>query len=172
MSEIRNERKSPTPQPIKNRDIPLLERIFCVMQEIESLEKRREWQRERMFALTKRLTGMPGGGGLPRGIDAALAILDELDERYAEKIREYSRDLKTAERIMNGIASAQMRTFVQMYYIDGIGKGEIMRDINMTEWGFDRARTSIEQAPDMAHVVWRERFFAKKEGEKIFSKTT
>ncbi|MBQ8708504.1 MAG: DUF1492 domain-containing protein [Succinivibrionaceae bacterium] len=158
MSEIRNERRNPAPQPIKNKDIPLLSSIFCVMQEIKSLERRREWQHDRMFVITKKLTGMPSGSGTQRGLDAAFAAIDDLDEQHGEQIKQYARDLKKAERILNSIPSRKMRTFVQMYYIDEIGKGEIMRELNMTEWGFDRARTAIEQAPDMAHVVWRERF--------------
>ena len=162
MSEIRNERKNPAPQPIKNKDIPLLSSIFCVMREIESLEKRREWQHDRMTAMTRVLNGMPGGGGTQRGLDAAFAVLDDLDEQHGEQIKQYARDLKRAERILNAIPSHKMKTFVQMYYIDEIGKGEIIRDLNMTEWGFDRARAAIEQAPDMAHVVWRERFIMQK----------
>ena len=165
MSEVRNERKNnPAPQPIKNKDIPLLCSIYAIMRDIESLESRREWQRDRMFVLTKRLTGMPGGSGTQRGLDAALAAIDELDGQYGEQITQYVRDLKKAERILNAITSRKMRSFVQAYYIDEIGKSEIMRDMNMTEWGFDRARTAIEQAADMAHVVWRERFLIEKKG--------
>ena len=162
MSEARNERRhNPTPQTIRNKDILLLGSVYCIMQDIKSLEERRSWQHERMFAITKRLTGMPGGGGTQRGLDAALAALDELDEQQGELLKQYARDLKTAERILNSIPSRKMRTFVQMYYMDEISKGEIIRELNMTEWGFDRARTAIEQASDMAHVVWRERFIVK-----------
>ena len=143
---------------IMNRDIPLLSRIFYTMQDIVSLERRSEWQYDRMFSITKRLRGMPGGGGLPSGLDATYAEVDEMNHEYGEAIRQYMNELKTAERILNGIESRTMRTFVQMYYVDHIGKTEIMRDLDMTEYGFKRARACIEQAPDMAHVQWRERF--------------
>lgn len=148
---------------ILNRDIPVLTRIWYTMQDIVSLEKRGDWQRERMFSVTKRLRGMPGGGGLPSGIDAALCELDELNHEYGEKLRAYVSELKTAERILNSIESATMRTFVRMYYVDNIGKAEIIRELGVTEYGFARARRCVEQAPDMAHVRWHERFLFRKD---------
>lgn len=145
---------------IANRDIPLLTRIFYTMKDIECLEKRSEWQYERMFSVTKRLRGMPGGGGLPTGMDSALAEVDELNHEYGEKIKQYVYELKTAEKILNGIESSTMRTFVRMYYVDNIPKKEIMNDLDMTEWRFNQARESIEQADSMEAVRWHERYHA------------
>lgn len=150
---------------VMNRDIPILSRVFYTMQDIVSLEKRSEWQYERMFSITKRLKGMPGGGGLPSGLDQTYAEVDELNHEYGEAIRLYVRELKAAEHILNGIESRTMRTFVQMYYVDHIGKADIMRELDMTEYGFKRARTSIEQAEDMAHVLWRERYLLIQGGQ-------
>lgn len=56
------------PRVIKNRDILLLSRVLCVMQDVCSLERRCEWQRDRMFNITQHITGMPGGKGMPSGI--------------------------------------------------------------------------------------------------------
>lgn len=148
---------------VNNADIPMLTRIYYTMQDIISLEKRGDWQRERMFSVTKRLRGMPGGGGLPSGIDATLCELDELNHEYGEKLRAYVYELKNAERVLNGIESANMRTFVRMYYVDNIGKAEIIRELGITEYGFARARRCVEQAPDMAHVRWHERFLFRKD---------
>ena len=156
-------RISPTPQTavnpnqsVANRDIPLLMQIYYIMQEVESLEMRSQWQYDRLYSITKRITGMPGGGGLPQGIDATLAALEEINEQYAEQIRTYTAQLKAAERILNGIPSETMRAFVRMYYVDRIKKADIMRELDMTEWGFNRARRSVEQADCMANVIWRE----------------
>ncbi len=143
---------------VTNRDIPLLTQIYYTMQEIVSLENRSEWQNERLYSVTKRLKGMPGGGGLPSGLDAAIAELDEMNHDYGEALQRYVHELKTAERILNGIESRTMRTFVQMFYVDNITKSKVMRELDMTEYAFERARESIEQAQDMAHVKWRERF--------------
>ena len=143
---------------VMNRDIPLLSRVFYTMQDIVSLEKRSEWQYERMFSITKRLKAMPGGGGLPSGLDQTYAEVEEMNHEYGEAIRQYVNELKAAERILNGIESRTMRTFVQMYYVDHIGKTEIMRELDMTEYGFKRARMCIEQAEDIPHVRWREHF--------------
>ena len=35
---------------------------------------------------------------------------------------------------------------------------EVRRELNMTEYGFNRARNAIERAKDMQSVVWRERY--------------
>ena len=45
-----------------------------------------------------------------------------------------------------------------MKYVMGLQDGEIRQQLNMTRWGFDRARRSVEDAPDMASVKWRERY--------------
>ena len=66
--------------------------------------------------------------------------------------------MKEAERILNGIPSQGMRTFVQMYYIDEVPKKEIMAELNMTEWAFDKARESIEKAETMKKVKWKEKY--------------
>ena len=59
---------------------------------------------------------------------------------------------------MNSISSRTMRAFVMMKYMMDTPNNVIMRELNMTEWGFNRARKSVEEAQDMAHVVWRERY--------------
>lgn len=137
-----------------NRDLPLLTRIYATMQEIVSLERRSEWQYDRAFSVTKRLRGMPGGGGLPSGMDAVLSEVDELNHEYGERIRQYVYELKTAERILNAIPSPVMRTFVRMYYVDNLPKADVMRELNMTEWAFNKVRDRVEQAESMAKVRW------------------
>lgn len=143
---------------IKNRDIPLLARVLHVMQDVCSLEKRCEWTRDRMYNITQYLTGMPGGSGVPTGLDATFAAMDGIYEEHREQILAYMRELKRAERILNGIQSRTMRTFVVMLYVDGLPPEKVREELNLTEWGFRRARECIEQAPDMQSVKWREKF--------------
>lgn len=76
----------------------------------------------------------------------------------AQQISAYMHELKTAEKIINGIASRTMRTFVVMMYVDNLSPETVRRELNMTEWGFRRARDSVEQAQDMQSVVWREKY--------------
>ena len=145
-------------QGIKNRDIPLLTRIFYIMQDIRSLQRRSEFHNEQLYSTTKRLTGMPGGGGLPHGFDAIIGELEELNGDYSEKIREYVTDLRKAEKILNNITSQTMRTFVRMFYVDQIEKAEIIRDLEMTEYQFDKCRKAIEDAESMRKTDWPEKF--------------
>ena len=151
---------------VQNRDIPLLTKIFYILKEAESVERRGEWTYERLFNITRRMTGMPTGGGNAPGMDGTLAEVEELNRIYGERLQECVHALKEAERILNSIESSTMRTFVQMYYIDDISKAEIMRELNMTEWKFNQARERIEQAESMEKVAWRERFCLAEEGKK------
>lgn len=155
------------PRMIRNKDIPLICDIRAMMHEIESLEKRREWQHDRMYNITRRLTGMPGGRGLPRGLDAVLASLSEMDEEYADQIAEYTRRVQKAQRILRNIQNETMRAFVMAYYADGKSKTTIMREMRMTEWGFNRARDSIEQAANMQEVIWHEKYVFLTEIPKV-----
>ena len=144
---------------VKNRDIPLLSRVLYTMQDVRSLESRLEWQRDRMFSITQNLSGMPGRkGGKPHGFDAALAAIDELNEQQCERLRGYIRELKTAERIINGMPSRMMRTFVVMLYVENLPAAVVQRELNMTRRGFENARNAVEQAEDMERVKWSERF--------------
>lgn len=157
-----NEQAAQKPRIIKNRDIPLLARVLYVMQDVCSLEKRCEWQRDRMFSITQNLSGMPGGKGMPTGFDAAFAAIDGINEEHCEQIAAYTRELKAAEKIINSIPSRTMRTFVTMLYVDQIPAATVQRELNMTRRGFENARNAIEQARDMESVVWRERYYVEK----------
>ena len=145
------------PVVIRNRDIPLLADVLSIMQEINQIEQRRDWQRDRMTNITQHLTGMPGGG-MPKGFDEAFALLSELDEEHEQRCKEYVRQLKAAQKILNGIESRSMRAFVTMKYVMNVPDTEIRQELNMTRTGFNRARRCVESAECMAAVKWRERF--------------
>lgn len=150
--------KEVKPVVIRNRDIPLLADVFYIMQEICQIEQRRDWQRDRMLNITQHLSGMPGGGGVPKGLDEAFTLLSELDEEHEQHCKEYVEQLRTAQAILNGIGSQSMRTFVIMKYVMNVSDSHIRHELNMTRTGFNRARRCIESAECMASVVWRERY--------------
>lgn len=153
------------PVEIRNKDIPLLADIFYIMQDIKQLEQRREWQQDRMFNITQHLTGMPGGGGSPKGLDEAFALLSEIDDEHKRRCKDYARQLRKAQKILNGIGSRSMRTFVVMKYVMDAPDTEIRRELNMSKHGFYRARKCIETAPCMAAVKWQERYILVRDGE-------
>jgi hypothetical protein len=157
--DMKDQRKgAQEPRVIRNRDVILLSRVLYIMQDVCSLEKRMIWQYERMFGTTARITGMPGGKGKPSGFDAAFAAISGLNEDHKAQVQAYVRELKAAERIINSIPSRTMRTFVVMLYVDDLPPVTVRRELNMTEYGFNRARNAIERAKDMQSVVWRERY--------------
>lgn len=147
---------------VRNKDIPLLADVLSIMQEIRQIEQRRDWQHDRMFNITQHLTGMPGGGGMPKGLDEAFALLSELDEEHEQRCKDYVRQLKAAQKILNGIESRSMRAFVTMKYVMDAPDTEIREALNMTRTGFNRARRCVESAECMAAVKWHERYIIAK----------
>ena len=150
------------PVVIRNRDIPLLADVLPIMQEVCMIEQRRDWQRDRMQNITQHLTGMPGGGGMPKGLDEAFALLAELDEEHEQRCKDYVRQLKAAQKILNEIESRSMRAFVTMKYVMDVPDAQIREELNMTRTGFNRARRCVESAERMSLVKWRERFILEK----------
>lgn len=158
--------KGRKPIEVRNRDIPALSEVLYIMQDVCQIERRREWQHDRMTHITQRLTGMPGGGALPKGFDDALSLLSEIDDEHEKLCKAYVRQLRRAQRILNGIQSLTMRTFVLMKYVMDVPDAEIRNELNMTRRGFDRARRAVEDAPSMASVKWQERYIIAQREEK------
>lgn len=157
--------KKAAPAVIYNRDIPVLADVLSMMQTVNQIERRRDWQRDRLTHITQTLSGMPGGGD-PKGLDHAFSILDELDREQEEECRGYARQLKKAQKIINGIESQSMRAFVTMKYVMGCTAKEIRQELNMTDWGYRRASLSVENAPCMALVKWQEKYILAQQEPK------
>ena len=143
---------------IRNRDIPLLADVLPTMQLVNQTERRLDWQHARMLSISQHISGMPGGGSLPKGLEDAFALLEEAGEAHESQLRQYLNELRAAERVLNGIESRTMRTFVVMKYVMDVPDAEIRRELNISERRFERARKSIEEAESMAAGVWREKY--------------
>lgn len=153
-----NNQSVPKARIIKNRDILLLSHVLYTMQDVSSLERRLAWQQERLYSVTQNLSGMPSGKGPARGFDSVYAAMDGLNDEQREKLLAYTKELEQAEKIINGIESRTMRTFVLLMYVDGLPPEKVREELNMSEWGFRKARDCIEKAPDMESVIWQERY--------------
>lgn len=147
---------------VNNADIIVLQRIFYAMQDVCTTEERRQWEEDRMLAITQRLTRMGGGsGGVPGGIDAGLAAIEEAEAKHGARLIAYKKELERAEKILDGISNPNLRTFVILMYVHMLPGEEVRKRLNMTEYGFKRARRLIEQAPDMASVEWTDKYILK-----------
>ena len=147
---------------IKNRDIPILSRVIYAMQDARMIERRIDWQEDQLGNITVNMSGMPRGSGPASGFDATYAALDYLCEQHKEQLSMYMRELKEAEKIINSIENTKMRTFVVMMYVEELPKAVVRRELNMTEYAFNKAKHAIEQAESMSAVVWRERYMTEK----------
>ena len=148
---------------IRNRDIPKLTRVLYAMQDVSVTERRRLWLQERLWNMTARLTGMPGGGGDPKGYEENFAEICEMEEKYAAECAEFMRELKEAEEILNGIESGNLRTFVSMKYVMGMNRGVILRELNLKRGEYNGISSAIEQAESMKDARWPERYALKRE---------
>ena len=147
---------------IRNRDIPVLSRVIYAMQDARMSERRIDWQEDQLGNITVNMSGMPRGSGPASGFDATYAALDYLCEQHKEQLSMYMRELKEAEKIINAIQNPKMRTFVVMMYVEELPKAVVRRELNMTEYAFNKAKHAIEQAESMSAVVWRERYITEK----------
>lgn len=151
------------PIPVKNRDIPMLSRVLYVMQAVSSTEQKRMRLQDRLWNMTQHITGLPGGGGEPKGLDATFAAIGETEEAYGQECAEWMAELKQAEDILNGIPSETMRVFVTMRYLLDMSRKEIMGQLNLKRWRYEEMCQAIEQAEDMGSVVWKERYILQKD---------
>ena len=146
------------PQPIRNKDILLLSRVLYTMQDVSCTEQKRLWLQDRLWNMTQKLTGMPGGHGVPKGLDEPLADISEMEKQYREELPKCYRELQEAEAILNAIPIQEMRTFVTMKYVLDMSRKEIMSRLNLKRWKYNDICNRIEQAQDMTHVEWPERY--------------
>lgn len=158
MDQAENKQTANEPVVVKNRDIIPLGRVLFVMQDVCKTEELRNHIQDRMWHMTQNLTGMPSAHGTNRGIDDLLADAEDIEGEYREDCGTYLDELKAAEEILNGIKNPNMRTFVIMKYVFDMPDARIMRELNMGRKRFERACRDIEQAEDMAHAAWRERY--------------
>lgn len=138
----------------KNRDIPLLEGIVPTMQLAKEAEERLAWQQEMLTRLSQHLSGMPGGGSLPKGLEDAFARLEESGETLEKHLRKYNRDFRTAEKILNGISDKKLRAFVVMKYLIGATDAEIRRELGISEYTLNRLKIKVERAENMKKTAW------------------
>lgn len=144
---------------INNWDIPLLSETLYIMQMVCVLEKQLQWQRARISGIRQNLTGMPHGNEVARGLENALDALLSIEEEYEAQCKKYVLHMQKAQKILNSIESRTMRTFVLLKYVMNMPDAQIRNELNMTRRGFDRAKKAVEEAPSMAKVKWKERYF-------------
>lgn len=142
------------PTPIRNCDIAKISRVLYTMQDVAATEKKREWLQDRLFAITQKITGMPGGRGGSKGLEASFEAIAEAEERYRAEIARWEAELNEAERIINAIRDGEGRTFVTMRYLMHMGRNEIMTGLNIKRWRFRELCEKVEQAGSMSEIVW------------------
>lgn len=148
-------------RPVKNKDIKLLQEVRFIQLDIVSLEQRIQWERQRISNITQQLSAAHGGGN-PYGMDDAFAKISETEERHRTLVNQYTKVVKKAERIVNGIASHQMRTMVTMLYMDNVADSAVQSVLHMSRWAFENARSAVENADCMAEVKWNDRYAHEK----------
>lgn len=142
---------------VKNKDILLIQEVPLLQKDIVSLEQRKNWERARMDNISQHLSAFQGGGSRI-GMDETFADIEELEEKHRSLIKKYTRSVRRAERIINGITSHQMRTLVTMLYLDNVPDRAVQAVLRMSRWTFENARKTVEDAPNMDAVKWYDRY--------------
>ena len=138
----------------RNKDLPVLQNVLAVMQDVCNGENQIEWLHDRMYFITQRFSQTPGVGGQPMGFDVILADIDDLGDSHRRRIKACVRELRKAERILNDIPNQTMRTFVTMLYVMKFTPAQVKNELGLSEWKFRTAREEIEHAKLMKNVRW------------------
>lgn len=134
-----------------NLDIPKLTRVRYVMHDSEELEKQIAWQRERLYNISQRYSGMPHGGA-PKGMDDIFGEIEELEAEQRAKLREYTQVYREADRIISSIHDDELRLFATLAYIKQLPGATIRRIMHINEKKLRYMRECIEMAKCMALV--------------------
>ena len=95
---------------VNNVDIITLQRLFYAMQDVCTTEERCEWENDRMYSITQRLTRTGGGGGVPSGLDAGLAAIEEAEAKHRMRLMEIFPTQVGVNRLLSACFTA-VRTF-------------------------------------------------------------
>lgn len=142
---------------IKNKDILLIQEVRYLKMDIISLEDRLHWERERRKNISQSLS-MAVGGGPKMGMDDAYAEISEMEKKHATLVKRYCRAVQKAEQIIAGIQSHQLRTLVEMLYLDDLPVNVVQSTLRMNRWSFENARKMVEEAENMESVRWHDRY--------------
>lgn len=142
---------------IKNKEILLIQEVRYLKMDIISLEDRLHWERERMKNISQNLS-MAVGGGPKMGMDDAYAEISEMEKKHETLIKRYCRAVQKAEQIIAGIQSHQLRTLVEMLYLDDLPVNVVQSTLRMNRWTFDNARKMVEEAENMESVRWHDQY--------------
>lgn len=136
---------------VRNEDIPKLRRVWYIMHDAELLERRMMWQRDRMVRITQQYSDMPHGGA-PKGMDEIFAMLDELESEQRKALEEYAEAFREADRIIRAVPDHELRTFVNMAYLEQASAAQIRRTMRIGEKKLRYMRECVEMAERMADV--------------------
>ena len=96
---------------------------------------------------------MPGGGLRDDNIQSCVALLDELERRYVERLRETIRLLTAIEDGIDALPDERHRLVLRMRYIDGLGWEEIAERIGYTlRWVTNIHGLALESLKDFLKV--------------------
>ena len=106
------------------------------LQELQEITERIVAVRSQAEKVTATLTGMPGapagtmaGDNLQRCID----MLDELERRYVDRLKETVQMLTSIEDGVNALSDERYRQVLRMRYISGASWPKIAAEMNYTE---------------------------------------
>lgn len=81
---------------VENENLKALMKVRYLQADIESLELRELWERERMNRMTQQITACVGGSGGKGGMDEAFAAMADIEQRHRLLVKSYTRQIARA----------------------------------------------------------------------------
>ena len=134
-----------------NVDLAKLRGVAYAIREIEQIENSLERLGEKLYRCTSQSNGgMPRGGGLPSGMEGDLAVLEELEQKWREKMKEYGERALEAEHVLEQIKNDRVRLFVRLYYLENAPVADVLVACKWTKGQMLYTQKKLVQATNTA----------------------
>ena len=123
---------------VENENLKALMKVRYLQADIESLELRERWERERMNRMTQQITACVGGSGGKGGMDEAFAAMADIEQRHRLLVKSYTR------QIVGEIRDPEKRSLARLIYLDGVADIRARERLGLSRGEFERLRRELE----------------------------
>ena len=110
-----------------------LQKYLLVDAQIDELILERCALMDRATNITPALNGMPHAPGVSDKIGNAVAVIDSIDQKIADKMTELREEKEKIERAISCVQDVRMQTVLRYKYICGISLERIAEKMDMSE---------------------------------------
>lgn len=143
---------------IRNVDALALTQVRIMKQELKITELKRAELRALHRRAVRACEGDVSAADAISDVDAVHKKLAENEALYARRIEACAKAIRDAEETLARIENPGMRLFVTLLYERGETHKYVMAKLGLSRRSFEKLRKTVEDAPDMASVVWADKW--------------